>query len=341
MANQRSIISYVPQPFHVAGTTTIAAGSGVSSIENGDGVFDPDLSNYATVNANASAASFAVQIDFAKLSSHLSGADLTVALIGCSLLTYEDASGSPDPDSEFSENISMLMSSDLTAEASTLFSFAHNSQDGVKTFNAQPLPSVISGGRSNLVFHGLGAAAAGATATVTVTVERAAADVTARPHAKLLLGHLFVGSDLEVTIDPRVFSWSLQLANERFRARDFGAVNSDGTLVRRAIGEFIKITVNDLMGAGLTGVSPVAITPAPNFLDMIKAGASYPLLFNSYPAGLTVDSTVTVAQADLTARQNFFSVYGFFMDPLEVQTREFRDGLATEYRARFRFEETR
>ena len=341
MANQNSIICYVPQPYFRTGAYSITAYTAISSIENTAGIFDPDLSNYTTVIPTSGSATFAVQIGFAKQSSHLAATDMTVGLIGCSLLTYENDGGSPDLDTEFSENVSCLMSSNIGSVASELFSFAHNSQDSIDTFNQTPMPSVISGGRTNLIFNGLGYSSAGSTATMYVTIERTAAAAAARPHAKLIIGHLFVGVDLPVIIDPRVFAWTLEIENQRFIARDFGAIPSDGTLVKRAVGEFIKMVGRELIGSTVTGVSPVAVSSFPNFFDLTKVNTSYPLLFNPYPADLIVESTLTVDQANLTARQNFFSIYGYMPDPMEVQTDDYRDGLNSEYRARFRIEETR
>jgi hypothetical protein len=82
-------------------------------------------------------------------------------------------------------------------------------------------------------------------------------------------------------------------------------------------------------------------TNKPNFFDLIKANTSYPLLLNPYPIPLVEVSSYTVDQLNLTARQNFYAIYGFFEDPLETQVGEYRDGLDSEYRARFRIRETR
>ena len=338
---QNSIISYVPQPYFKTGTATIVVQAGAASIENTPGIFEPDLSDYTTVVATASASSFGVKIDFAKASAHLSTFNMTLGLIGCSLLTYEDDLGSADMTTEFSENINCTLSSNVGTVGDTLAGFAHNSQDNIKTFDATPMPSIISGGRANLLFTGLGYSSAGATATVYVTVTRAAADVAARPHARLILGHLFVGVDLPVTIDPRSFSWTLEVENQRFVARDYGAISSDGTLVKRSAGEIIKIANNKLIGTTVTGVGPVVEATTPNFFDLIKVNTSYPLLFNPYPTGPVVSSTLTAEEANLTARQNFFSLYGFMSDPIELLSGEFRDGLNSEYRARYRIIETR
>ena len=59
------------------------------------------------------------------------------------------------------------------------------------------------------------------------------------------------------------------------------------------------------------------------------------------PIGPIAVSSYTVDQLNLTARQNFYSIYGFFEDPLETQVDAYRDGLDSEYRARFRIRETR
>ena len=79
----------------------------------------------------------------------------------------------------------------------------------------------------------------------------------------------------------------------------------------------------------------------PNLFDFVKANTSYPMLFNPYPIGPIVESTMTVDEVNLTARQNFFSIYGFMPDPMDVQTDDYRDGINSLYRARFKVEETR
>jgi hypothetical protein len=341
MANQDSIISYVPQPFFAAGASTIAAETNVFTIENTPGIFNPDLSNYSTVVPTSGVSTFTVKIDFPKSSSHLTDLDLTLALIGCALLTYEDSGGTPDYNSEFSENINCSIQSNLSAVVTDQSSIAHNSQDSIRTYSGVAMPSIISGGRTNLLFTGLGKFAAGATGTVYVTVNRTAADVAVRPHARLVIGHLFIGVDLPVTIDPKTFSWTLEVDNERFKARDLGAINSDGTLVKQTSGEVIRIVHGGLIGVTVTGVSPVTQSKETNFFDLLKVNTSYPLLFNPYPMGPVAESTVTADQLNLTARQNFFSIYGFLLDPMQVQTDDFRNGRDSLYRARFRIQETR
>jgi hypothetical protein len=341
MAVQNSIISYVPQPFYTAGAPTLTASANIDTITNAAGLFTPDLSDYAIIVPDDSVDSFAVQINFNKMGAHLSGFDVTVALIGCGLLAYEDDNGVPDLSTEFSEDIQCLLTANIGSAATEQFTYAHNSQDNILTFNAQELPSVISGGRSNLVFSGLGQSAAGATAALTATITRTAAAVLARPHARLILGHLFAGVDVPIIIDPRTFVWALSTENARFIARDYGAINSDGTLLRKAGGEIIKLRTEALLGSTITEVATEVLASAQaNFFDLAKVNVSYPLLLNPYPRSQP-SNTLTVEGANLTARQNFFSIYGFMTEAIELQMGEFRDGLESEYRVRFRFQETR
>lgn len=342
-ANQNSIISYVPQPYFTEGLSTVVNQSNVDSIDNSDGLFDPDLSNYVTINPTSGVTQFAVKIDFNKNSDHLTDYDMTLGFIGCSLLTYEDDGfGSPDLATEFTENINCVMSSNITAEADNQISYSHNSEDSIHTFSRVSLPGIISGGLSNLIFNGLGASNTASTATVYATINRSSADASARPHAVLLIGHLFIGVDIPIAMDPRVFSWTMQVENERFLARDFGTINADGTLVKRATGEILKIDNYSFIGSQVTQITPSFVaTPQSNFFDLVKINTSYPLLLNPYPAGQVESATVTLATINLTSRQNFFSIYGFLEDPLQLQVGEYRDGLDTEYKLRFRIRETR
>ena len=340
--NQNSIISYVPQPYFIGASCTIAGFNNVAAIENESGIFEPDLSNYTTIEPDPGVADFAVKIDFSKQSGHLANSDMSLGFIGCTLLTYEDDGGSPDLASEFSENINCHMSANITAVVAEQISYAHNSEDAVRTFCREPMPSIISGGQANIMFNGLGVSTGAATATVYLKIVRTAVDVAARPHALLQVGHLFIGIDVPVVIDPRSFAWTLDSQRARFVARDFGAINADGTLVKRATGEILRIDNYSLIGTEITDVSgDVVVTCKPNFFDLIKVNTSYPLIFNPYPIPLVGVSSYTVAQLNLTARQNFYSIYGFFEDPLEIQVGEYRDGLDSEYRIRFRIRGTR
>lgn len=340
-AQQNSIVSYVPQPYFTGASCTIVGFNNVAAIENSAGIFAPDLSDYTSIESTSGVSDFAVKIDFSKQGAHLGSSDMSLGFIGCSLLTYEDDGGSPDLDSEFSENINAHMSANISAVTAEQISYAHNSEDTVHTFCQAPMPSIISGGQANLMFNGLGVSNAAATATVYLKIVRDAADVAARPHAVLTVGHLFIGVDLPITIDPRSFAWTLDSQRERFVARDFGSINADGTLVKRATGEVIKIDNYSMLGTEITGVGPVVVTRRPNFFDLVKANTSYPLILNPYPYPSVAVSSYTAEDLNRTARQNFYSIYGFFEDPLETQVGEYRDELDTEYRARFRIRETR
>ncbi len=348
MANQNSLISYIPQPYFIEGACTITGLFNVDSIENDDGVFDPDLSNYTTVNITATQEQFAIRMLFDKQSDHLTNYNMSIGLIGCSMLTYEDdGGGSPVLATEFSEDISSLANTiNISAFSDDVGSYAHNSQDSINTFCQQPMPSIISGGRSNILFTNLGASDVSVAALVSFLFERTATNIAARPHAKLIIGHLFIGVDIPIIIDPRSFSWTMNSEREKFVARDFGAINSDGTLVKRSTGEIIKISNYNLIGSEVLTFSPdITITSSlvSNFFDLIKINTSYPLLFNPYPVPIAqaAGASLTVQGLNLTARQNFFSIYGFLEDPLDIQTGEYRDGLDSEYRARFRILETR
>ena len=117
-SNQNSIISYVPQSYFTEGSSTIVNQSNVASIVNAAGIFDPDLSNYVTINPTNGVSAFAVKIDFPKQGSHLTTYNMTLGFIGCNLLTYEDDGfGSPDLTTEFTENINCSMTSNITAES--------------------------------------------------------------------------------------------------------------------------------------------------------------------------------------------------------------------------------
>jgi hypothetical protein len=68
------------------------------------------------------------------------------------------------------------------------------------------------------------------------------------------------------------------------------------------------------------------------------------VLFNAYPHQTIYTASfvnATPVNENLLARENFFSIYGFLDGRIELQNGEFKDGLDSEYRARFRIQETR
>lgn len=341
--SQNSIINYAPQPYFLEGSCSVVDYIDTDTIENPSGLFDPDLSNFTTVVPDSGVSEFGIKVTYPRLGDHLSTIDMSAALIGCSMLTYEDATGSPDYDTVFNEDIICAMGTGIGTEGNQLITFAHSSQNEVRTFCRTPLPGIISGGQTNLNFHGLGTSKTTPTNSISnITFSRSAANVTARPHVRLIIGHFFVGVDIPVTIDPNSFSWHLGLKTQRFFARDEGAKSSEGTLSRRASGEIIKIPNERIVGINVTDVSSeFDIDVYSNFFDLTKVNNSYPLLFNPYPVGAIPVSSLTAELANLTARQNYFSIYGFLEDSLEFSTGAYRDGLDSEYRARFRIQETR
>lgn len=327
----------------------------VSAVENEDGLFDPRLSNYTTITVPEGSPgqgweSFGITINYDKMDSHLTDhGNMVVALVGCSLTGYEDNAGSPDLDTAFPEDIVATMRTTGVLDSVPVilpFSFAYGTQNSVNTFCAQSLPGIISGGRSNLLFCNLGPPDGNnGTGTVELNFYRLAANAAARSHAKLIIGHLYVGVEIPITLNPNTVAWSVESQNERFFARDLGAKNSEGTLVRQVIAEAVKITQTDIVGASvqsISGAKPNSIKLSQSFFDLVKVNTSYPVLFNAYPHPLGHGTGgVSVDGYNLTARQNFFSIYGFMDGPLEFQMGEYRDGLSSEYRARFRIRETR
>lgn len=348
MNSLNSIISYVPQPYFITpGSQSVAGNLNIASIENEDGMFKLNLADYTTFNVLPSEQSFSFNVGWNYDGKGVGGYPRTFALLGCALLTYEDDGGAPDLATEFAEPVTCVI--DGVVISTDYISFAHNSPNSVTTFGQQPLPSIISGGTMNLVFTGMPAATAGPdNDTATFIFHRLLANVTARPHAKLIVGQIFVGIEFSVVINPRNFQWSLGVRNKRFLARDAGALSSDGVLVRSCSGEILRIGNADITGQNVTGINfdvtiDVETESSPNFFDLMKINTSYPMLLNPFP--YTVISSSNLASTpevlNMLARQNFFSIYGFFDGALDLQMSDFRDGLNSEYRAQFRITETR
>ena len=340
---QRSIISYAPQPYFIEGSQFIAK-TGLSDpmvIENEDGLFDPDLSNYTTIIPEPGEAEFVFNSGFARNVAYGQGMPVTCAYIGCTMLTYEDdGGGNPNYDTEFVEDTVIAQSwTHITTSSGQKFSFAKNSPNRVVTFNNVRLPGIVSGGTTNVLFSGTGVMNNTSTGNGQIVVSRTAANVALRPHVRFQIGHMFIGIDVEIELDPRAFSWSLQSLNRRFKARDQGAVSTDGTLHRQASFEARLLTMNEIMGVSFNDDFEAILSP--NLLDLIKANNGYPVLFNPWPVVAPATGSLTGEQATLTARQNFFSIYGFLDGALDLQNSEYRNGLDSKYKARFRITETR
>lgn len=359
--SQNSIISYVPQPFLRSHpdfdfpTYGISAILDIDSIENGFGLFTPDLANYTLFNINDGAPSFTFSTQYIVDGTGLLEFYRTIALVGVALLTYEDDvsdPGNPDLATEFAEPVTCDLA---ILEGGGYWSFSHNSPNNIHTFNGVPMPGIISGGTANVVFSGVGPVEfAGRDQISTVfTFHRLPANVALRPYAKLIVGHLFHGVELPIIVDPRNFIWSMQVVNKRHKARDMGMLSSEGILVRTCSGQILKVANRNIIGQTVTEVvedTPylyVTAEPSTNFFDLVKINNSYPLLINPYP--YTVRSADAVnpeftnanEQFNLLARQNFFSIFGFLDDTLDITSSDFRDGLASEFRFQFRFTETR
>lgn len=358
--SQNSIISYVPQPFfYAAGGQTcdvsLAADSTLAeweSVENADGIFDPDLSKAATfitANNNQGAdlgKSLSFSMSFGTFASGLSNmrSTMTVGLIGCSLFSYADDGGSPNLETEREEFMTFSISTTNLVKGSVDSGkgFAYNSNNKITTFCQDPRPSIISGGQANLLISGLGEPVPGAIVSE-VQFDLHAARI-GRKHLKLTVGHLFVGIDLPVQLDPRSFAWNIRSKNDSHESKDFGSIRQSGTLVRSASGEIINIPYYNVNGSEIRNIHSDNLVETlhrdPSFFDLVKFNTSYPLLLIPYPT-TPVSDNLTEEQFALSGRQNFFSIYGYLDGDMQLQTGKHRDGLNTDYRMKFRVKETR
>lgn len=336
-----STISYTPQPYFGAGAASVTGLSDVGSIENADGILDPNLSNYTTIIPTVSATQFQFGVDFNTQGRFLFGdMNFTVALIGCVMLTYEDdGGGSPDYDTEYCEPLHVQTSSEVGTDTSNKDTYAYNSQNDIRTFERVELPGIITGGTTNLVF-GAGTLGTGGSSIdpVTTTFKFYRGVLAAsRPHAILKIGHMFVGIDVPVQLDPRTFTWGMSIDNERFRSRGNGMISSDGAVLRRSSFDAIKMNYSNV--GGFEVADDASYVLAPNLFDLVKVNNSYPVLFNPYPYAYA--SPFGGVANTLLSRQNFFSIYGFLEGDAAVSVGDYRNGLETDYRASFRIEETR
>lgn len=356
---ENAVISYSPQPFFRNSGNLQA--SGVTNVESFSlttptGLFSPDLSDYSELTITEGEQYFVFEAEYDRQPFEmLSTAKTTVALIGCALISYEDdGMGSPVLETETYEDICCTLSG---IGAESYLSFAHNSTNAISTFDQTAMPGIISGGTSNLVFSGLPPFSTGDSSpdeenvTYTFTLTRTFDSVVARPHAKFIVGHLFVGLELPIMMNPNSFQWNMDVNKNSYRARNSGTINSDGAIVRRCSGEINLVDNYSIVGSKVVSVG--SVLPGgqivqndaplyPNLFDLIKVNSSYPLLVNPYPYTVnSTDQSVTAAEFNSAGRQNFFAIYGFLQGGLEIGSGQFRNGLESAYSARFRIEETR
>lgn len=359
-ANHISRFAYVPQPFFKAGDCTVELISGWDSVQSPENIFDPKLSKFATFWSDTAGTQtdgthvFKITFDY-DLYGHLRTNEIqtpfTVALIGCSLTNYPGESGDPNtPDltkpSDERFNYIIETSGLVTSGADSGKGFAFASNNNVSGFCNSNMPGIISGGNVNLIVSGLGRFHPNGTAEVTVTLD---SWFMGSRHLKLEVGTLFVGAEINVNLNPDSFEWSARVNNDRAKTRDEGAISGDGTIVRTATGEVQQsdlwvvsggeVRTRQQNGYNNNMVARHMYMNA-NFFDLMKANTSYPVLFNPFPLD-AVDGDLTVDQFKLSARQNFFSIYGNLENGISVQNAQFRDGLSSKYRTRFRVEETR
>ena len=349
-SSQQSKFAYVPQPYFAEGgsdSCIITPTSPFNSSENAEGIFTPDLSDFFTAWPVAGAAAFDVTFEkedarFADLKSGTGS--MVVALLGCSVVSYaDDGGGSPDLTTGIVEPIEYSITPDNVAVDEAQYrGFAHNSGNDVHTFCRTPLRGIISGGTANLIASGFGPPNLNDGLGLVNCIVGPA--VTSQPHIKVTVGHIFVGIEIPVTINPDSFSWGMRVSNQRHKSRDQGAKPSSGTIIRESSGEILKADFYDFAGAGVISAPGANINDVfiqPNFFDALKANTSYPILFNPYPISTQLTENLTPEMYGLIARQNFFSIYGFLDGAMQLQSDHFRDGINSKYRMKFSIEETR
>ena len=172
ITSQNSTIVYTPQPYYTATTASVTDYVAIDTVENRPGVLDPDLSNFTTVIPNSGVSEFGIRINFSNITAPYEAIDMSCALVGCSMLTYEDSGGNPDLDTVFNEDIVCAMAELIGTNGNQLITYAHSSQNEIRTFGREPLPGIIAGGQTNLVFHGLGPADARVTSVNVITFAR-------------------------------------------------------------------------------------------------------------------------------------------------------------------------
>lgn len=317
---------------------------GIVSVQNASSVATYSLSDATRIQTSSGTIEFAIPVRVSNVGT-LDSAQLpnTIALIGVKTLVTEAAIRA--------QTVSFLF--ELTVGGNTYNSFAeiYPSRLTRETFSGDVVgdTELLGEGLANVVFHGveLPTDAQDVTFTLNFNVRGNASFFTSG--FTMLIGSVFIGSELPIALVPDSFSWGTEIIQESHLSRSLGLFAGDGVLRRSINFELFDISIDEITGAtgNYMGGGNRNELPPMLYQAMIN-NVGQPMLMSPYPYpventvwDLTTPDATELEQRKFSARQNFFSVYGLFDRQSQVDVGEFNAGLDTRYRTRMRFGEVR
>lgn len=307
---------------------SLTAEGDISEILDPEAAANPILGDYSEIVVSGSGENpaFSTSLAYNPLDSAFDG-KVTVALLGVRVSPLAQ-------DTVMRANLSV--GSETYQSAAQVFG-----QEMLRT-----LPSAVTVGHelfgsgvTNIIFHDL------PTSVIASSVDfDLALDVGDLTGASIRLGSIFVGLQVPVEVNAQTLRMGFEPMNERFLSRAYVNYSSNGVLHRTFNFDAQRMTHETMTGIGPDFYNSSGI-PVPSAFRSSIATIGQPMLFSLYPYPVSgqdwTSTSINVEQRLLSLRQNFWSSYGLFDRSMEVNLEQFREGLDTEYRTRFRFIEVR
>lgn len=291
--SMRSLLCYSPEGFYLTfPVVSVQTGPGVSSVENAAGLIDPDLSNPMVVNTTGRLAEFTVGISAGWQGLGLPNPRLTFGLVGLSPRVGSDVFQVDEP---------ILV--ELEVRNLRGFNQYDRAHSYVKTYNPSwqgpgGFTHRVRGGPPSALFHNHRLATAGVLSIqLTFRILRSFSG----GNLPIEIGHLFVGRELVLDIDPTSFVWSAEMVRERYQSRSLSALPSDAVLRRSARFDARRMTMADLLGqstlfpptdplSGLSGIASESQS-VPSLMRAILSNSGAPMVLSPYPFPLLDELT--------------------------------------------------
>lgn len=307
----------------------LVAGDGVSSITDPNAAANPILGDYSTLvlTSDATEANFETSLSMLPNDAELNGL-VTVALLGIRMTPM-------DTDT--------VMRAELTVGSNTYQSAAAiygQSMDRALPSGSSDAHTLFGSGVTNIVFHDLPVSVLSSSVQFTLALD--AGDIASK---SICIGSVFLGLQIPLQLNPRTFTWSVDVLNDRYRSRAGVDYSSNGVMIRNCTFEVQRASFELLSGIGADFYTDSV--PIPNLFRAGIANIGQPMLLSAYPhpvvdAAWFSESVVgNVPQRLLSVRQNFFAIYGLLERAAEMTVDEYNEGIGTEYRTRYRFGEVR
>jgi hypothetical protein len=300
-------------------TTVINAGAAASQ----------NLGDYTTLEGSASAVSLScdVDIDMVPNDSSLDGS-YTIAVIGVRVKPLSR---------DIVVRCAMTIGSEVYQSAATVYGLEMERDKPVGTEGHE----LFGSGVANFVFHDLDASALGTTVNFEFTIDEAG-DFGDK---SLLIGSIFCGLQIPLSVDRNSVSMGFQIANDRATTRGGNSIDSNGVLLRS-----LGFQAKEMPLSVITGISDGYYSGDYVGANLMRAAISncgQPMLLSMFPYPVTGEwsesspDAAEITERNRSRRQNFFALYGLLDRQIDVNAdQSFSDGEML-YLARLRFSERR